>query len=315
MASKPPSGASRLPDIFSFWSSLLKKSKLLVSLMTFRKENGGSLSGHGCLSLRRRKEDGQKMRGRKKNDMFIYNTLLYACEYAPQSVHVLLGGSHVSLGLDHFVHKLSKPNGVVIWQLLHQRSYSKHSNISMNATTYSTFITPHNWQREAHPALCPSSSGCPNRRPWSWRSPWEYRGPEGLWLERTPPHPPASPPLAERSCSSAVETLETAEASCWFVASEREKTEEKFRFSAFWSWNIIKIRLKYSGMTDAEMWVMKTYSFYLHAALSCDYSCSTAAMRQDILVQVTARAIKGLNEQEVWSVRSDFSTLTCRVLK
>lgn len=56
MASKPPSGASRLPEIVSSLSLLLKKSKSFVSLMTFWKENGGSLSGHGLLSLSRLKE-------------------------------------------------------------------------------------------------------------------------------------------------------------------------------------------------------------------------------------------------------------------
>lgn len=35
MASNPPSGASRLPDIFSSLSSLVKKLTLLVSVMTF----------------------------------------------------------------------------------------------------------------------------------------------------------------------------------------------------------------------------------------------------------------------------------------
>lgn len=52
MASNPPSGASRFPDILSFWSSEVKTFRLLVSLMTFSKEKGGSLLGHGCLSLR-----------------------------------------------------------------------------------------------------------------------------------------------------------------------------------------------------------------------------------------------------------------------
>lgn len=57
MASNPPSGASRLPDIFSAWSSFVKKFTSSVSLMTFWKENGGSLLGHGSRSLMRWKKN------------------------------------------------------------------------------------------------------------------------------------------------------------------------------------------------------------------------------------------------------------------
>lgn len=53
-------------------------------------------------------------------------------------------------------------------------------------------------------------------------------------------------------------------------------------------------------MIGREMRVMKTYFLYLHTALSCDDSCSGAAMGKYILVQVTARAIKGLSQQDVW---------------
>lgn len=51
MASNPPSGASRLPDILSFCRICLKVLMLLVRLMTCWKENGGSLFGHGSCNL------------------------------------------------------------------------------------------------------------------------------------------------------------------------------------------------------------------------------------------------------------------------
>lgn len=51
MASKPPSGASRLPDIRSPCSLSRNSSTLSVKLMTFLKENGGSLLGQGSFSL------------------------------------------------------------------------------------------------------------------------------------------------------------------------------------------------------------------------------------------------------------------------
>lgn len=119
MASKPPSGASKLPDIFSLWSLPLKNFKSLVSLMTFWKENGASLSGHGSLSLRRWKDDREKRCHVRSH--FCINFL--QCVKATFSL--LLEGSHVSLGFDHFVHKFPEANGVVVWQLLHQWSYRK----------------------------------------------------------------------------------------------------------------------------------------------------------------------------------------------
>lgn len=51
MASNPPSGASRLPDILSFCRMFLKVLMLLVRVMTCWKENGGSLFCHGSFSL------------------------------------------------------------------------------------------------------------------------------------------------------------------------------------------------------------------------------------------------------------------------
>ncbi len=74
--------------------------------------------GHGLASLRSCKEDGQK-RSEKEEIGCTFRLQYCMCALNfPQGVHVtfslLLGGSHVSLGLDHFVHKLSKPNGVVI---------------------------------------------------------------------------------------------------------------------------------------------------------------------------------------------------------
>lgn len=53
MASKPPSGASRLPEIRSPCSLSKNSSTLSVKLMTFLKENGGSLLGQGSFSLNR----------------------------------------------------------------------------------------------------------------------------------------------------------------------------------------------------------------------------------------------------------------------
>lgn len=51
MASKPPSGASRLPEMRSLRSSRLKSLMLLVRRMTFLKENGESALGQGSRSL------------------------------------------------------------------------------------------------------------------------------------------------------------------------------------------------------------------------------------------------------------------------
>lgn len=51
MASNPPSGASRLPEIRSFFSFSVNRVMLLVRGIVFWKEKGGSLSGHGCFSL------------------------------------------------------------------------------------------------------------------------------------------------------------------------------------------------------------------------------------------------------------------------
>lgn len=51
MASKPPSGASRLPDMRSRWSFCLKELVSLVRVMTLRNENGGSLLVHGSANL------------------------------------------------------------------------------------------------------------------------------------------------------------------------------------------------------------------------------------------------------------------------
>lgn len=53
MASKPPSGASRLPEIRSPSSLFRNSSKFSVRLITFLKEKGGSLLGQGSFSLGR----------------------------------------------------------------------------------------------------------------------------------------------------------------------------------------------------------------------------------------------------------------------
>lgn len=57
-------------------------------------------------------------------------------------------------------------------------------------------------------------------------------------------------------------------------------------------------------MIAREMRVMESYLHNHHSALSSDYSCSTAAKGKDILLQVAARAIKGLCKQEVRLVTS-----------
>lgn len=129
MASKPPSGASRFPEILSFWSSWVNSLTLLVNLMTFLKANGGSLLGHGCLSLTKRME--KRQRGNYVLTMLMHvQTVLNFLHF------FLLDGPHVSLGLYHFVHKLSKSNSVVIRQLLHQRSYRKYIPSQYNIDTH-----------------------------------------------------------------------------------------------------------------------------------------------------------------------------------
>lgn len=48
----------------------------------------------------------------------------------------------------------------------------------------------------------------------------------------------------------------------------------------------------------------KTYFLYCNAALSCDDGCNAAAMGENILLQVTTRAVEGLRGPEgslVWS--------------
>ena len=175
MASNPPSGASRLPDILSFWSFAVNSATLLVSLMTFWKENGGSLLGHGVLSLRR--EGGGRTKKERQWEMawtFILHPTAYILHF-PKYVHftlsLLLGGSHVRLGLNHFVNKLPKANGGVIWQVPDQPSYRKY-NKSVSHWQHSSNTSPI-WChfRAAHIAHCPSSSSWPNHQPWSWRNP------------------------------------------------------------------------------------------------------------------------------------------------
>lgn len=64
MASKPPSGASRLPEILSFCSFWVKDCRSEVRVITFRNEKGGSLLGHGWASLERKRREGGVRRGR-----------------------------------------------------------------------------------------------------------------------------------------------------------------------------------------------------------------------------------------------------------
>lgn len=56
-----------------------------------------------------------------------------------------------------------------------------------------------------------------------------------------------------------------------------------------------------SGLQAEEHfdWLEKTYSFYPHAASSCDYSLSTAPVGHYVFIQVTARTVESLHGQEV----------------
>ena len=67
MASKPPSGASRLPEMRSPFSLFRNSSTSSVRLMTFLKEKGGSLLGQGSFSLARWEGEcqGERKSGKK----------------------------------------------------------------------------------------------------------------------------------------------------------------------------------------------------------------------------------------------------------
>ena len=67
MASKPPSGASRLPEMRSPFSLFRNSSTSSVRLMTFLKEKGGSLLGQGSFSLGRweGERQGERKSGKK----------------------------------------------------------------------------------------------------------------------------------------------------------------------------------------------------------------------------------------------------------
>lgn len=67
----------------------------------------------------------------------------------------------------------------------------------------------------------------------------------------------------------------------------------------------VNVSLENGGMTRREIRLMETYTFYHLTALSCDYSRSAAATSNDVIFQVTARAIKVLSKQEVWLVSFD----------
>lgn len=127
MASKPPSGASRLPEIRSPCSLSLNSSTSSVRLMTFLKEKGGSLLGQGSFSLG---EVGERKTGRGKP---------YANQCLPpistsgelqvpagkEASHLPTRGPlghsllrpHVRLRDADFVHKLAKSNSVVAGEL------------------------------------------------------------------------------------------------------------------------------------------------------------------------------------------------------
>lgn len=67
MASKPPSGASKLPEMRSPFSLFRNSSTSSVRLMTFLKEKGGSLLGQGSFSLARWEGEcqGERKSGKK----------------------------------------------------------------------------------------------------------------------------------------------------------------------------------------------------------------------------------------------------------
>lgn len=64
--------------------------------------------------LSKSEKDGQKRRVKGEIAFRLHYCICITFCNVFMSHFLLLGGSHVSLGLDHFVHKLSKPNGVVI---------------------------------------------------------------------------------------------------------------------------------------------------------------------------------------------------------
>lgn len=104
-------------------------------------------------------------------------------------------------------------------------------------------------------------------------------------------------------------TPETAEALCWFVVTEqqKEKRGDKLRFDDFvfiWNKNT-SLTLNNEEVIAREMRVMKSYLLNCLIALNRDYICTAAAKGEDFLIQVTARAVKGLCKEQVWLVTFD----------
>lgn len=52
-------------------------------------------------------------------------------------------------------------------------------------------------------------------------------------------------------------------------------------------------------MIAREIRVIESYLLNHHTTFSCDYSCSTAAKSEDLLIMVAARPIKGLSKEDV----------------
>lgn len=81
-------------------------------------------------------EGGKRIYKRWDRADVSHSLLTITCSFSPYvnaKFSCLLYWSHVSLGLNHFVHKLSKPNGVVFWQPLHQCGYRKRNSTSLLA--------------------------------------------------------------------------------------------------------------------------------------------------------------------------------------
>lgn len=136
MASKPPSGASRLPETRSPCSFLRNSSTSSVRLMTFLKEKGASLLGQGSFSLgrggRERESQGSRPRvpacppsaGSRPLALFqpkelarvwVEGRRAHSRDPCPRG-HSLLR-PHVCLRDADFVHELAKSDSIVAGEL------------------------------------------------------------------------------------------------------------------------------------------------------------------------------------------------------
>lgn len=133
MASKPPSGASRLPETRSPCSFLRNSSTSSVRLMTFLKEKGASLLGQGSFSLgrggRERERQGSRLHmpalcgkqppgsvsDQRLASVWGEGRQAHGRDSGPRG-HSLLR-PHVRLRDADFVHELAKSDSVVAGEL------------------------------------------------------------------------------------------------------------------------------------------------------------------------------------------------------